>query len=682
MRPHERLRSLHGLRGIAVLLVVLFHLFGAGRVSGGIDVFVAISGFLFTGLITRRVLAGNGGFDVPAYLARLVRRLLPPLLPVLVFVLIGTLTWLPTESRVQTWREVAAVLTYRENFELITSQLSYDAAGLQTSPVQHFWSLSVQGQFYLVWPVVILVAYWTARRLRIPPVRVVVVAVAACTVLSFAFAMRLHAADQEVAYLHTVARWWQLSLPGLLALAVGMGVRSHRAPLLNTRARFLLGWLGVALIVTCGFVLDGARLFPGPWALWPVLGLCLFLLAGDVGVRGSADAFLSVPVAGWLADRSYALYVWHWPLLICALHLTGRPPGDALVSVVLLVVSLIAADLTYRFVEAPARDQGRWAGERRTAAAGLVVLVTAAALLLGMAHLEGGRQTRALEGAREGHSLLHPGAAALEPTTRSSLDGDLLVSPALAAGDKPPHDAQGCWQPATDSPEFTEATLCPEPPGEEVPDPVATIIVTGGSHGAMWEPTWRVLVMVKAGCQLTTNVGQHPVSTDVLPTESCQAWNRNALDVISQVDPDVVFTLATTTSGEETEKASTGFVEVFEELDRRGLDVVAIRDLHRMKERVPACLENNPNDPAVCDTPRVPGPSPMSADMVPDNVSLIDLTDAVCTPDYCPAVIGNVVAYFDHSHLSASFSRTLAPALDAELRRVRPDLYRARADAG
>jgi peptidoglycan/LPS O-acetylase OafA/YrhL len=675
----QLIHGLHGLRGVAVLLVVLFHLFGAGRVSGGIDVFLAISGFLFTGLILRRATAG--GFDVPAYLARLVRRLLPPVLPVLAFVLVGSLWWWPSSARLQTWREVAATLLYRENFELIGSQLAYEAAGVEASPLQHFWSLSVQGQFYLLWPFVVVGSVLVAQALGLRPVRVVALAVGAVALLSFGYAVHLHRIDQQVAYLHTGGRLWQLALPGLLALGTLGFVHRHLA----VGARVVLGWLGLALILSCGFVLDGAALFPGPWALWPVLGLVLFLAAGDTGRRGSADHLLSSRAAGWLGDRSYALYLWHWPLLITALALTGRGAGDLVLSTLVLAVSLLAADLTHRLVERPTAPAERWPGARLSAAGGVVAVLLCAGTVLGAAHVVGGRQEDALRAVHDDQSL-HPGAAALDPDGPPVPRAPLLVPPELASEDKPPHDAQGCWQPATDRPEFAEAVVCPEPPGSEVTDPVATVVLTGGSHGAMFEPTWRelahehrwrVLVMVKAGCQLTSNAGQFPTTTDHPTTASCQQWNRDALDVLRTLQPDVVFTLATTTAGEPVaERVPRGFVEVWEELGAAGIEVVAVRDIFRMSERVPDCVERHPEDPAACDTPRQATPeSPLRPEMTPSNVSVVDLTDHICTATACPAVVGNVIAYFDHSHLSASYARTLAPYLDAQLRTAAPQLY-------
>lgn len=683
--PSARREGLHGLRGVAVALVVLFHLFGAGRVSGGIDVFLAISGYLFTGLILRR--AAAGGFDVPAYLARLVRRLLPPVLPVLAVVVLATLILLPTPMRAQTWQETAAVLLYVENWQLISTQLGYGAAGAQTSPLQHFWSLSVQGQFYLLWPVVLVLTWLLARALRLSALATVTVVVLAVSATSFGYAVHLHHLDQQVAYLHTGARLWELTLPGLLALTA-----AHRR--LPRWLRVGLGWVGVALIVSCGFVLDGAALFPGPWALWPVLGLMLFLLADDTGVPGSADQLLSTRPMRWLGDLSYALYLWHWPLLIIALHLTGRAAGDPLLSTGVLALSVVLAHVTHRLVERPLSDVSRWPSFRRTVLVGAVVLAVPALVLGTSARVVETRTQQSAEAAQaelarqvlEGTSHEHPGALALRPGWGPVPDAPLLLDPEEADADLPPHDAQGCWQAAEDRPELAEVLLCPEPPGTEVADPTATIVITGGSHGAMWEPAWRVLaaehgwrvlVMVKAGCQLTTSAGQFPAETDVLPHSACQEWNRRALDRLVELDPDVVFTLATTTArAEETgEKASQGFVEVFSALAEHDIDVVAVRDLYRMQQDVPDCVAEHLDDPSVCDTPRVPGPSPMTADMVPDNVGLIDLTDHVCTAQACPAVVGNIIAYHDHSHLSASFATTLAPALDEALRTAAPGLY-------
>ncbi|MBO0599273.1 acyltransferase, partial [Nesterenkonia sp. E16_7] len=164
--PERRHRpELHGLRGLAIAGVVLFHLFGAGRVSGGIDIFLAISGFLFTGMLLREA-GSTGKIDFLRYFVRLAKRILAPAALVIAVTTMAGLILLPLTRHAQLVTEARASLLYFENFELIRSQLSYEAAGAETSPFQHFWSLSVQGQFYLIWPSVALLAVWLARRSR------------------------------------------------------------------------------------------------------------------------------------------------------------------------------------------------------------------------------------------------------------------------------------------------------------------------------------------------------------------------------------------------------------------------------------------------------------------------------------------------------------------------------------
>ncbi|WP_191090919.1 acyltransferase family protein [Serinicoccus hydrothermalis] len=287
--------ELHGLRGLAIVLVVLFHVFGDGRVSGGIDVFLAISGFLFTGMLAREAVRSGGAVHVGRYLGRIVRRLLPAAVLVLAATWVAGRLLLPETRWVQLGRELLASLTYRENWELIDSQLGYGAAGASTSPVQHFWSMSVQGQFYLLWLLVVVAAVLLARVLRRRVWPVLLGVVAAVTVGSLAWATSLHLADQQVAYLHTGARLWEPALGGVLAL-LALERRVPRA------ARLVCGWLGVALVASSGLVLDGAALFPGPAALWPVGGFALVMAAGSTGTRWGADRWLSGRWLAWAGD--------------------------------------------------------------------------------------------------------------------------------------------------------------------------------------------------------------------------------------------------------------------------------------------------------------------------------------------------------------------------------------------
>src|SRR5690625_891328 len=253
--PERRyLPELHGVRGLALLGVVVFHLFGNGRISCGIDIFLAISGFLFTGMLLREAASSGGRFDPFRYFGRLVRRIfLPAALVATVTLIVGLLVSPVTQHR-QLWAEARASLLYFENFELINSQLAYGAAGPDTSPFQHFWSLSVQGQFYLLWPVIAIAAVLIAKRLHKSAAKIMSVGVCLIFIASFLYAIYVGTYNQDEAYLLTTTRAWELAFGGLLALAGG----TLRLP---KHLRWLAGWRGVALIVTAGVFVDGSRLF-------------------------------------------------------------------------------------------------------------------------------------------------------------------------------------------------------------------------------------------------------------------------------------------------------------------------------------------------------------------------------------------------------------------------------------
>lgn len=353
--PERRyLPELHGVRGLALVGVVLFHLFGNGRVSGGIDVFLAISGFLFTGMLLREAATSGGRIDLLKYFGRLVRRILAPAAIVVTTTLIAGIIISPVTKHVQLWTEARASLLYFENVELINSQLAYGAAGPETSPFQHFWSLSVQGQFYLLWPAIAIIAVLIAQRLRVSAIQVMTTLVGAVLLASFGYAIYVSSFNQDEAYLMTTTRMWQLAFGGLLALIVG-------ATRLPVQYRAAAGWLGLTLIASTGFVLDGANQFPGPGALYPLAGLTLILISAgpkdSQGTKHTASKFLSTTPLKWIGDRAYGLYLWHWPLLIYYMELRGRDAIGWRGALVVLAITVALAVLTHRYVEQPLKER-------------------------------------------------------------------------------------------------------------------------------------------------------------------------------------------------------------------------------------------------------------------------------------------------------------------------------------
>src|SRR5699024_4076106 len=285
----------------------------------------------------------------------------------------------PVTQHSQLWTEARESLLYFENFELINSQLAYGAAGPETSPFQHFWSLSVQGQFYIVWPVIAIISVLIAKRLRTSAAKVMGILIGVVFVTSFVWAIYVGSYNQDEAYLMTTTRAWQLAFGGLLALAGG----TIRLP---KPLRATAGWLGLAMVITTGIIFDGAQQFHGPWALYPLLGLTLVLIsAGPTGghhdPQHTATRFLSNKPLAWIGDHAYGLYLWHWPLLIYYLELRGRDAIGWRGALVILAVTVVLAMLTYRYIEQPLKQRQDQRTRDHATRTNKIVMTTSAATL-------------------------------------------------------------------------------------------------------------------------------------------------------------------------------------------------------------------------------------------------------------------------------------------------------------
>ena len=697
--PERRFRpELHGLRGLAILLVALFHVFGHGRVSGGLDVFLVVSGFLFTGMLLREA-ATTGRIRVGPYIGRLARRLLPAMVTVVAVTTVAGLLVLPESRWNALLREAAASVLYVENWELIKSQLAYEAAGADTSVFQHIWSLSVQGQFYLLWPVLTIVAVVVARRLGMRARTAMIVVSVLVMAASFPFAVYMHHAQQSNAYLNTGTRLWQLAFGALIAL---LG-----AEVLPRAIRPVTGWIGLLLIITCGFFLDGGQLFPGPWALWPVLGFALVMWS-EHDARWGVTRVLQLRPFAWVGDISYAFYLWHWPILVLWISHSGHERVGLLEAVGILALAITLAQLTLRLVERPVTARlGSRPGPAMALGAALVVLVAAPTALGAQAITrheqdELARQEsltrvaaedKVLGSADKPLVLDNPGARDLDPDSwvDAAPDAELIPELGVLEKDQPDYYDKPCRQQA-DGPGTETPLICDDPdhpegsPGwEEMP----VVVVAGGSHAGQWVPAfeelgrqhgWRILVADKGGCQLTSNHGQYPRPRDITPRSSCVAWNKEIVDVLDDLDPDLVVTIGTTSLGAP-ESTSRGFLDKWAELEERDIPVLTMRDSPRIRKPLSECLSRT-DDPSDCDTPRVgsknyglAATSPFVGLEGTDGIGYVDLSEYYCPKDTCPAVVGNVIVYRDASHLSSTFVRTLAAPLSRELREQAPQLY-------
>lgn len=372
--------EIQALRAVAIGCVVLYHFWPAVLPAGfvGVDVFFVVSGFLITGLLLRDA-ERFGRVRLREFYVRRARRILPAALVVLSACAVATLLLVPRAEWRPFLQQVLSSGLYVQNWHLARDSQIPQRADLESTPVQHFWSLSVEEQFYLVWPLLIIAALLLATRLGGRRLAVVAAVPGVATIASFVHGVILTGQEHNVAYFSTLSRAWEFGVGGLLAvLPAIVGERLRR-----TRA--LATWAGLAAIAVAALTFTDHEVFPGWIALLPVLGTAAVIWAG------MPRAALSLaPVAGlrpvqWFGGISYSLYLWHWPIIMFTPYLTGRP-SQAPVMVLLLVLSIVVADASKRWIEDPfrrvvPRDELRMPRARRIgmasgAAIAAVVLLT------------------------------------------------------------------------------------------------------------------------------------------------------------------------------------------------------------------------------------------------------------------------------------------------------------------
>ncbi|MBJ6124273.1 acyltransferase family protein [Microvirga splendida] len=656
--------EIQGLRTIGALLVACFHIWG-GRVSGGVDVFFVVSGFLITGSLYKEVQRSQT-IDVVAFWGRIAKRIAPMAYAVLALTLLAALLWMPQSRQAGFLSEVIYSALHLENVKLMMNSVDYLARDEAPSPVQQFWALSVQVQFYAVWPFLLLGVALAARRLR-TGAYAYLVALAAVFLGSLAYSIVQTRLDPSPTYFNTLARVWEFALGGILAVAL-----PHVQ--LPERLREIAGWVGLAAVVSCGFVIPVSAHYPGYVALWPTLGAALVLLSGGGRTRFGADRILAARPLVALGEISFSFYLWHWPVLIFALLITHQKKLGLWGGLAVIAIALFGAYVTARWLEQPIHRSS--VGKRKAwhihamgaALAMPVLFLSASWLVLNETTAERERQTL------EHRNRDYPGGA-IPMAVATAVRPNVPVYPAPAAV-KRKHPNR-CQQ----NEKKAEVLTCTYGLKEK---PRKTIALVGGSHAEHWLPAleklafeqkWQIVAITKSACPFIPNRGGNP---------SCVQWNKDVHDVLQKLRPDAVFTTSTRrmrTPDGAGEYVPDGYVKQWQRLAENGITVIAIRDNPKMKAGVLECVETYPNDIKRCGVPfrqhfnEIDPTSNLREKL--KTVSFIDLTDRFCDGQVCLPVGGNVLVYRDTHHITIEYSRTLATPLGERMRQVRPDLFLA-----
>ena len=659
--------DIQGLRAIAVGLVVLFHI-RPDRVPGGfvgVDVFFVVSGFLITGMLAREI-ERTGRLSVIGFYARRARRLLPAATSVLALVGLASLVILPAINWQGTAQELAASTLYVENIWLYLNSIDYLARDGSPSPLQHYWSLSIEEQYYIVWPLLLLIL--VKLRGAAGSRRAAIAIAALLLAISLAWSVAVAAVDAQAGYFQTGTRIWELTIGALAALLLSRpSGGTPAAPAWPEPVGAVLAALGIAGIVLAAFAFDRATAFPGAAALLPTVATALVIIAGSRTLAARSPWMLGTPALQYLGNISYSLYLWHWPVILFFRQLAGREPtlGDG---VVIVAISIALAQLTKSLIEDPLRyGLGRRGLARTFASSG--AFMAACLCLAGAVFFYVERQEAALL-ALGADRAQHPGALVLMGDTAArSFASDFAPALLVAKKDVPKIYRKGC--------QVSLGGVEPRPCEFGAKDGVLRVALVGDSHAAQWLPAleeiarrrhWLIITHTKSSCPFIDTMIASPNAA------SCAEWNRRVVRRLIDARPDVVVTsliynyAVPGAAADTSERLAEGLEKTWSQLTSQGIGVVAIRTTPHFPYDVADCVASHEHDAGSCGLAKdkavlAVDPITMAAARSP-RVTLVDMNGFICPADRCSPVVGNVLVYRDKHHLTATYAATLAPALE------------------
>lgn len=649
-------KDIEGLRAVAILLVVAGHAGFPGLAGGfiGVDVFFVLSGFLITGLLVVEH-GREGKIDFRSFYSRRFRRLLPALaVMLLVTGALATQLVPPVDRSSHALAGVSAAL-WLSNIHFAVSDVDYFSG--HDNLYLHTWSLGVEEQFYLFWPLLLALflprGYMRMQRVYFAFILLGAISFTACLLLSWMSA--------PLAFYLTPMRAWQFALGGLVWLHFFSGrSMSGTGPRWSQPIAAMAATTGLFLIAIAAVWLNSGHRYPGLWALLPTLGTCFVLAAGSVASQTSLPlrALASAPMQ-WLGRMSYGWYLWHWPFLILGAAAVGVVDGWLRAG--LMIAALIVAWASFHLIESPIRRSRRWPlTPARTIIASLAVMACVSFV--------GARQmTQAQAEAGEWRSAHR-----------------ITVPKIYGAGcDRWYQDA-----------ELTPCVIAP--PGAAV----STVVVLGDSIGLQWFPAlerlaeaqnWELVILTKSACPIVDHdIFYSRIGRDYV---ECSEWREQAISYISRLVPDAVIIGSSPSYDFSEEQWVEGTRRILDRLSPiageigvlRGTPILPFSGVTCLSFQTPlrdwlsksrSCTASATSD----GLGRVAGYLTAAATGY-GNVRVIDLNELVCPDGVCHAERDGVLVYRDTQHLNADFVEALTLPILGEIKKALPKLFSRGSDA-
>jgi peptidoglycan/LPS O-acetylase OafA/YrhL len=611
-----KIHQIQALRALAALLVVLFHAKLSPGGFIGVDIFYVISGYLITGLIIKEVSLKNT-FGYRAFYLRRAKRLLPASLSVLALTAIAAWLVLPPTVRGALGRDILAASLYVSNYLFAWWQNDYQNLNATPSPVIHYWSLAVEEQFYIFWPILVFTLWRFGRR------KSVAVGIAITTILSFALSLFLTVLNPIWAFYSLPTRAWELGIGALLLFLPELALKKSR---INT----ITVWLGFLLLAISVLAFSERTSFPGYNALLPTVGAAL-MIAGIASWPPIFNDLSKLRLVQWLGEISYPFYLWHWPLLVLPSTRFGRPL-TLLERIFFILLTALAADLTHRYLEKPIATRSFSSKTIFRSS----VLATALCTLAAFAILSTDNSSITL---KKGKSI---SIASVMQKPQVYLDDCHVNNGEVKSGN--------CMY------------------GDKTSS--KTIVLYGDSHAAQWFPAleklanergFKLISLTKSACPAPE---VKKVEMGAYKNADCFKWRANTLKRIQELKPAAVvlsgfqhFEVPKGFASRESWWAG-GQVTAYQHLLGSSENLIYISDTPHPKRDIPNCLASKGGkkcDDSEKSDPRVSG-----------NFIKVDPTPWLCAST-CPAIVNGVVAYRDASHISVEMSRSLALEVESVL---------------
>ena len=645
--------EIEGLRIVAALLVAIYHIW-FGKVSGGVDVFFVVSGFLITTSIISTI-NKTGEFKFWPYISKLMKRLFPLAFIIILVVLILSIFFLPSTIFDKTIKETFSSMFYYQNWQLAISNTDYLDANQMKSPFEHYWAMSIQGQFYIIWfilfsGILLLIKKYGLSNGK----RLVNVVLGFLFIVSFIYSVYLTAINQPLAYFITFTRVWEFALGGLLCINLS-------SIKISNIAAEIIGWIGLIGLILTGALFDVSTMFPGYIALWPMTCALLIILSGNKETKYGVKNFLSMPIMIKLGGVSFGIYLWHWVLLSFYKYNISENPG-IVAGLLIILLSIALSFVTTKYIETPIRNAkfNKLAFKR----IGYIALVN----ILLITGLVSHNQYVKIQDKKAVANKDYPGALSINLDKDKIKENKPKPEFANVFDDLPQSHLDNSNQ------SMSKSEVKVGKYGKKK-DYKATIALVGSSHSEHWlgavikaaeENDYRVINITRSGTRFSTGYKKNTLQDD---------WVKNVENYLEKAD-DIDLVLGhVTASDTENEKTQQQMVDqLLKVKNNYGIEVMAIRDIPRYDFNVSEELEKHGEKDTI---ERMNKGNRQLDEVFWEKIS----NEEKDLPQFDPSeyfkvngkyrpIIGNIVVYRDMDHMTNTYSETFGPILGDEIKKV------------